>query len=990
MAINILRFSFAVVFSLGVMSSTASALPAIENLSFDWETTATGNSRCGSETLNFTLGYDSVNDTDWGYQITVNGVIRNRMTIKNRSSDSSLSYANNIFGAFIKGIPNTIEVAAYNEDGIGAPQSVTFTMPICKGPLDGTAYLSTDYALVSFSDFASIPPFTPTEFEQNSLHATTLNGEEISINEYFNIISNGKVEVIQEIYPWVVLPKTMEEYCGRQIYQESWRQLTLGYDCNTAQIQSDTLELLAQQGITPNADVVSFIINGMGTVGSGGYHSTAMSADNLLYEGTQAGENYFSYRVITHEIFHATFSMRHSNSFYDCAQGPTPSDFLNGNEGIDCDTSRYGVSVMGGATFYTGLSAPQRLRAGVLDASAVIELDNPSASNFTLSDLDTIDSEKKLVLISDDKLPERYQVFIEYSKDNQRLNFSPNSGHSTRAGIRMGILDANYGLGSATKLGDDGEVVYFSDVELANIGEKVLIEGLNLELSILNKDSTTVELSLTATDSSACAEIEVTLAEHEAAGRAYSETTTEGETCYGTWCFGGTEVTTWYAVGSDENLGTDGNNTIILHEESDGVFATGACPGPDVTAPVITLVGDNPMTIYQGSEFADPGATAEDNIDGDLTAVIVVAGSVETNTIGTYQLTYTVSDAAGNEATVTRTVNVIAVPACQEFTDSVANHEAAGRAYSQTETTGETCYGTFCWGGTTTTVWYAQGSDQNLGTNGSASVTLKTSANGYETGNCPTDPQPPVIESYEISQLNYNSAVITGIASDPDGDIDHILLGIGAITGVICEGTTSFTCTLVWNDYGFEVGAQISLSLSAFDSRDERSNLKQFTITRPEQQASVPPVIGSIQQTREGTVEIITFDVTDVDGDLDAVFLYRIDDIGMVECSNVGGDQYRCEMQLQGASYATMTWKVRAIDLAENVTDSDDFIVEWEESASCYSATNSEHVSANRATLKYNVLVYANGSNDYLGMGSDTTSLEETSAGVWSKVVSCQ
>ena len=80
----------------------------------------------------------------------------------------------------------------------------------------------------------------------------------------------------------------------------------------------------------------------------------------------------------------------------------------------------------------------------------------------------------------------------------------------------------------------------------------------------------------------------------------------------------------------------------------------------DTTAPVITLLGDNPMTIEVGSTFTDPGATASDAGDGDLTSSIVVTGSVDTSTLGTYTLTYNVSDASGNAADpVTRTVNVV-------------------------------------------------------------------------------------------------------------------------------------------------------------------------------------------------------------------------------------------------------------------------------------------------------------------------------------------
>ena len=70
----------------------------------------------------------------------------------------------------------------------------------------------------------------------------------------------------------------------------------------------------------------------------------------------------------------------------------------------------------------------------------------------------------------------------------------------------------------------------------------------------------------------------------------------------------------------------------------------------DTTAPVITILGDNPLTIEVGSTFTDAGATATDNYDGDLTSSIVVSGSVDSNTIGTYTLTYDVSDTSGNAA----------------------------------------------------------------------------------------------------------------------------------------------------------------------------------------------------------------------------------------------------------------------------------------------------------------------------------------------------
>ena len=83
---------------------------------------------------------------------------------------------------------------------------------------------------------------------------------------------------------------------------------------------------------------------------------------------------------------------------------------------------------------------------------------------------------------------------------------------------------------------------------------------------------------------------------------------------------------------------------------------------PDTTPPVITLTGDQTMTVTEGDTYTDPGFTATDNIDGDLHASVVVGGqTVDTSTVGEYTVTYNVHDEAGNPAIQRiRTVNVTA------------------------------------------------------------------------------------------------------------------------------------------------------------------------------------------------------------------------------------------------------------------------------------------------------------------------------------------
>jgi len=82
----------------------------------------------------------------------------------------------------------------------------------------------------------------------------------------------------------------------------------------------------------------------------------------------------------------------------------------------------------------------------------------------------------------------------------------------------------------------------------------------------------------------------------------------------------------------------------------------------DTQPPVITLKGKSTVSIIHGYQYIDEGATAQDNIDGDVTSSIQSTNTVDINTIGQYEVRYNVSDSSGNKATeVKRIVNVIEV-----------------------------------------------------------------------------------------------------------------------------------------------------------------------------------------------------------------------------------------------------------------------------------------------------------------------------------------
>lgn len=86
--------------------------------------------------------------------------------------------------------------------------------------------------------------------------------------------------------------------------------------------------------------------------------------------------------------------------------------------------------------------------------------------------------------------------------------------------------------------------------------------------------------------------------------------------------------------------------------------STTKAPKKDTEKPTITINGEKEITISAGSNYVDSGAKAMDNIDGDITSNIKVSGSVNAAAPGTYTITYSVSDKAGNKTEAKRVVTV--------------------------------------------------------------------------------------------------------------------------------------------------------------------------------------------------------------------------------------------------------------------------------------------------------------------------------------------
>jgi hypothetical protein len=148
-------------------------------------------------------------------------------------------------------------------------------------------------------------------------------------------------------------------------------------------------------------------------------------------------------------------------------------------------------------------------------------------------------------------------------------------------------------------------------------------------------------------------------------------------------------------------------------------------PAKDTTPPVITVNGSNPVTIALGSTYKDAGATAVDAVDGSVP--VTTTGTVNTNVVGTYILTYTATDKSGNTATATRTVNV-AKPVLTTITVSPSPATVPRKGTQTFTATAKDQFGkamskiSITWSSSLTTIGTVSPTTATTGTNGQATT----------------------------------------------------------------------------------------------------------------------------------------------------------------------------------------------------------------------------------------------------------------------------
>ena len=207
------------------------------------------------------------------------------------------------------------------------------------------------------------------------------------------------------------------------------------------------------------------------------------------------------------------------------------------------------------------------------------------------------------------------------SSESRYFDFEPNPNNwlqiaSLPVTVLVGELDTEnnipYSQGqSGTNAVNRGQAWVDAINEYAGItnideGVKfVLVEGVGHNSALLTPDSID---NLLGVQELICKEFTATNSEHESSGRVYSETT-------GWWW----KTTTYFAVGSDENLGTSSSSVTTLKEDPQGYFKTGSCPfDPGPQAPVCELgyVERNQMGQYMVyGTMSDP--------DNDIAKLVV-------------------------------------------------------------------------------------------------------------------------------------------------------------------------------------------------------------------------------------------------------------------------------------------------------------------------------------------------------------------------------
>ena len=286
---------------------------------------------------------------------------------------------------------------------------------------------------------------------------------------------------------------------------------------------------------------------------------------------------------------------------------------------------------------------------------------------------------------------------------------------------------------------------------------------------------------------------------------------------------------TFTATATDEAGNTATQNVTITILDVDETV-------PDTTPPVITLLGTNPASVTQGQTYADAGATAVDEIDGDITPSMT--GEVNVNSVGSYTITYSATDTAGNTATATRTVTVNAVPnvaptAVASATPTTATEGSVISFNASGSSDSDGSIASYAWKEGSVLLSTAQSFTKNDFTVGTHTVTLAVTDDDGATGsttvtvtvNAIPNVAPTAVASATPTTTTEGSVISFNASgsSDSDGSITSYEWKEGSVVLSTAEsftksdftvGTHTVTLT-VTDDYGATHSDDVSITIES-------------------------------------------------------------------------------------------------------------------------------------------------------------------------------
>ena len=284
---------------------------------------------------------------------------------------------------------------------------------------------------------------------------------------------------------------------------------------------------------------------------------------------------------------------------------------------------------------------------------------------------------------------------------------------------------------------------------------------------------------------------------------------------------------------------------------SDNISEDSSTP-PDTVFPVITVLGNNPAIVELGSTYTDAGATS----DGGES--VTTSGTVDTNTVGTYTITYSATDAAGNTSTATRTVNV--VDTTNPVLTIIGNNPVSVELGSSYTDAGATATDL----DTVTVTSVSDVDTDNIGTYSVVYTATDASGNSStatRTVNVVDTLGPTFTSSANFTAPEDQTSIGTVTATDPSGSVSFSISGTEITIGTT-SGVLEFTSAA--NLVDFETKSSYSATVTASDGTN--TSTQDITVTLTDVNEA-PFIFTDSFNVDEDQTAVGTINASDPEGD---------------------------------------------------------------------------------------------------------------------------